>query len=244
MISHRYLFSILATSVAFFATGTAHSALIFSDNFDNVIAPPLNPDFTTTDSFITAPQTGPATMNWLVGTGHGTHPNVDILEGGGYHATTLGLCDAGNCVDLDGTGSSDYPYLYTADTFALDAGVKYELTATVRGNGRVGAKDLFTFGFANPNDQSTIITPSRTTLSENNGFVTLSLFFTPAVNTVARLFFQNESLADNFGAVLQKVTLSSVPLPAAVWLLLSGLVGVGMTARRRRSTVPPATAAW
>jgi hypothetical protein len=31
---------------------------------------------------------------------------------------------------------------------------------------------------------------------------------------------------------------SAVPLPAAAWLLLSGLSGIGAMARRRRATVP------
>ena len=35
-------------------------------------------------------------------------------------------------------------------------------------------------------------------------------------------------------------SVASVPLPAAAWLLISGLAGVGMVARRRRQAVVPA----
>jgi PEP-CTERM motif len=38
---------------------------------------------------------------------------------------------------------------------------------------------------------------------------------------------------DNIGPILDNVSLTAVPLPAAAWLLLSGLAGLGFVGRRK-----------
>jgi len=49
---------------------------------------------------------------------------------------------------------------------------------------------------------------------------------------VASIFFETGG-GDNVGPILDDVSLTAVPLPAAAWLLLSGLVGFGALGRRK-----------
>jgi choice-of-anchor C domain-containing protein len=68
------------------------------------------------------------------------------------------------------------------------------------------------------------------------GWTSASLFFTATAATT-RLAFESLNGASGtvYGPFLDNVRVNPVPLPAAAWLLLSGLAGVGAMARRRRS---------
>lgn len=56
--------------------------------------------------------------------------------------------------------------------------------------------------------------------------------FTAGTSGLLKLFYFDSNYYDNFGQV--SVTVSAVPLPAAGWLMLSGLAAFGAFGRRRR----------
>ena len=64
-----------------------------------------------------------------------------------------------------------------------------------------------------------------------------ALAFTPTENQTVRIFFSSLTGSDdNVGPMLDDVSLTAVPLPAAAWLLLSGLIGFAAIARRSKPT--------
>lgn len=140
------------------------------------------------------------------------------------------------CVDLD--GSTGQAGMMTTDgTFNLIKGTTYLLQAYVSGN-QLGSSypergpDSLSFGFR---DGSTVFASSSlATILAGQPFTLISLLFTPDDDVTARIFFQAGG-GDDVGPILDDVSLTAVPLPAAVWLLLSGLVGFVAMGRRRTS---------
>jgi hypothetical protein len=152
--------------------------------------------------------------------------------------------DAGKCVDLDGS-TSDAGVLTTlnSDTIQLIKDQKYELSVEISGSQRF---------YANPNppavnDPNTAQFGLRTTgdanlfslnvgpLAWNAPFIVYTLAFTADQTIAAKIFFASIlGQDDNVGLIIDNISLKAVPLPAAAWLLLSGLAGVAALARRRR----------
>jgi len=54
--------------------------------------------------------------------------------------------------------------------------------------------------------------------------------------TVRLIFAAASKVSDNAGLLLDNIKLTTVPLPGAALLMLSGLAGLGAFARRRRTT--------
>jgi hypothetical protein len=67
----------------------------------------------------------------------------------------------------------------------------------------------------------------------NAGYTLYSLEFLATETFAGVSIFFDAAGGDNVGPMLDNVTLTAVPLPAAAWLLLSGLVGFAALGRRR-----------
>lgn len=125
-------------------------------------------------------------------------------------------------VDLDGsTGEAGK----LSREFNLTAGEQYVVSFDLAGNQRNADIEKVTVNFG---DRSNIYTPTQ-----SQGFTSYALAFIPAASGSYKLSFQDDS-HDNVGALLDNVTVTSVPVPAAVWLLGSGLLGL-MGVRRKQS---------
>ncbi len=147
--------------------------------------------------------------NWDV-----TDGSVDIISNGGYGITCFG--NTGNCVDLDGT-TSNAGLLTTKQSFDLSPGV-YELTFALSGSQRSGDANSVNVSLG------TIFSETFTKLtSDPFELITRNIVVESAIS--ARIQFAHVG-GDNIGLILDNVVLSSVPIPAAGWLFLSGILGI------------------
>lgn len=151
--------------------------------------------------------------NWTV-----TGGTVDLI-GSGYFDFFPGH---GMYVDLD--GSTRDPGLLASHEFTLTPGT-YNVTFSLGGNQRGAAADDVTVGFGDWTEtfrmlSSDPLTPITRTIN------------IPAP-TVTRLTFQNSG-GDNIGAILDDVSIISVPSPAGAVLLGAASVGLAWRARRAR----------
>jgi len=203
-------------AVTLFALGfSAHQAFAapvpYSDNFNGV---------GSTSQLNFAPP------GWISDNG-----TVDWVKTGEYGIT----CYAGSngCVDLDGT--TDHAGVFeTASTFHLVGGKTYELSAEISGNQRGAVADNLEFGFLKGTNLTGIQKETTVSgLASGSPFTLYTLFFTPSTNVSVRGFFYDVLGNNDQGPILDNVKVSQVPLPAAAWLMLSGLAALGAFARRR-----------
>jgi hypothetical protein len=124
----------------------------------------------------------------------------------------------------------------TAGSFQLLAGKTYQLSAQISGNQRTSNSDQVEFGFLRgSNLTGAFATGTRSvTIPGSAGYNLYSVYFTPTANTNARVFFYDVGGTSNSGPILDNVILRAVPLPAAAWLMLSGVAALFAVARRRR----------
>jgi hypothetical protein len=203
----RNLAVALLGTMAFAAQAQA-ATLLFDDNFDtNTIAVPGTP----------------AGWNVFQGT-------VDRIGFNGYAAHDF-LPGNGVYIDMDGTST---PYaeggIHTNQTFNFQPGytytLSYDLAGSQRGDGS-NSVDAYIPG---------ALVATTHTLANMAGFTTFTDTFTVAAPVMAQIFFRAVTgVSDNIGLLLDNVKLTAVPLPAAVWLMLSGIAGLGAFARRRRA---------
>jgi hypothetical protein len=156
---------------------------------------------------------------------------VDSIHNGDFGIHCVG--NVGGCVDLDGSTNQSGP-LITSDTFNLAAGHTYQLSTEISGNQRGAVANNLIFGFANT---SNIALAAQTILgiSSSSPFTLYSVLFTPTTAVSAEAFFYDILGTNNVGPILDDVSVTAVPLPAAAWLMLSGLAALGAVARRRIS---------
>ncbi|MCB2427973.1 VPLPA-CTERM sorting domain-containing protein [Methylophaga pinxianii] len=143
--------------------------------------------------------------NWDV-----TDGTVDLIQNGNQWGIQ---CSTGSfCVDLDGS-TGDAGILSTKDGFSAG---KYKVSFELSGNQRGG-----------PFDQISVLFGAGSLLNHllldwDENWHTYS-FLVDLVDG-DKLSFRNFG-GDNVGAILDNVNVSAVPIPAAVWLFGSGLMG-------------------
>ena len=155
---------------------------------------------------------------------------VDSIKSGDIYGITC-FGGSGGCVDLDGS-TNQAGALVTSGTFNLAAGQTYQLSAQISGNQRNAVANNLIFGFS---DTFNVPLSTQTILGipSNSLFTLYSVLFTPTTAVNAEVFFYDILGTNNQGPILDDVSVTAVPLPAAAWLMLSGLAALGAVARRR-----------
>lgn len=186
----------------------------FSDNFDSIAGTSLN---------------DVPNGSWTVAPGTGT---VDTIQNGGWSIT----CHNGSngCIDLDGSSVDGAGALMTSSPFSLVGGQTYRLSAYISGNQRdPTTTDTVVFGFTNATTLIDAPTSTISGIAYDSAFALYTLLFQPASSGSYTIFFRNTFGAGDYsGPILDDVSVSTVPLPPSAWLLLSGLLALGMMARR------------
>jgi hypothetical protein len=158
--------------------------------------------------------------------------NVDIV-GGGLFGSLCVAPEAGNCIDLDGTGGNSQGVLRSNTAFTLMPGVNYFLSFDLIGSQRGNTTSAtVTFG---PFSQTFTLASSDV----SSGIVSNELV-TVSAPTTTFLTFTSDT-PGNVGTVLDNVVITSsgnpvtgVPEPGTLGLLALGLAGVGLARRKRR----------
>lgn len=152
-------------------------------------------------------------INWDV-----TDGTVDLIKNGNQWGIT---CSSGSfCVDLDGS-TGDAGILTSKNGFSAGT---YKVSFDLSGNQRGGPFDQISVLFGAG------LLVNHLLLDWDENWHTYS-FLVDLVDG-DQLSFRNFG-GDNVGAILDNIHVSAVPIPAAVWLFGSGLMG--FLAMRRRA---------
>ena len=170
-------------------------------------------DFNSDTQGLNAVPTG-----WTIGN-TGT---VDII-GGNPSAFFDELPGNGNYIDLDGSNGT----AGLLETSLSVAAGTYTATFSLGGNNRDGVTDSVTVWFG-----GTELTPVPSVASAS-GFTTYSVTTTTTGGPLTLSFLDGRD--GNVGALLDNVTISAVPEPGSLSLMLAGFAALAVVARRRRS---------
>jgi len=142
--------------------------------------------------------------------------------------THPGLFSGTIVIDYDRT-------LVQYDGFAINSPAKISSGPTVTQNGSQETVNLGFFDFTAPGDTGVIGTFSFTALGSMGNFIDIGLadggLGAPLFSSFANLLPTNQKFSPTFTGT----TVEIVPVPAAAWLMMSGLGVLGLGARRRRS---------
>jgi hypothetical protein len=154
--------------------------------------------------------------NWYLGADTN---DVDII-GTGFFDVIPGN---GNYVDLDGSNGKSPAGVLATDIAVILGGV-YTATFQLGGNHRDGTTDSVTVMFGG----TTLVLP----VSPTDAFTTYSISTTATSGSLTLSFADDRS--GNIGALLDNVSVSAVPEPGSLSLMLAGFAALGFAARRRR----------
>lgn len=197
--------ALLASASLALCSTAANAAIVFQDNFD-----------------AEALELNASLDNWDVTAG-----SVDVIGNPGFFDFLPGN---GRYLDMDGTTFAAGT-IFTKTTFSFLAGITYTLSFDLAGNRQgAGAADIV------PGFDRIVAAIDGNILTAHawweQPFATYTLTFTPGASFSSKISFQAFG-ADNQGPLLDNVVLSAVPLPPAVWLLGSALLGLIAVGRRR-----------
>jgi hypothetical protein len=147
-----------------------------------------------------------------------TDGTVDIVGPGWYDL----LPGNGPHIDLDG---STINAGVLSKSLLLTAGVQYIASFQLAGNQRGWPSDTVDVSFG--------ATQGSYTLASSQGLTTYTLAFTATTTGNYNLSFANQG-GDNYGALLDNVSVTAVPEPQSMALGLGGLACAAVALRRQR----------
>jgi hypothetical protein len=198
---------LLTSALLVFSSVASHAAVIFADNFNS-----------TPQGLNTTPN------GWVLDYG-----SVDVI-GSGYFDFYPGN---GNYLDMNGS-TSQSGGIHTSTVFSFLAGKTYTLRFNYGNNANSANNGSIESLVAS------VLPFNIDSISQKGSIASLLLgifSFTPSSNFSSALYFKASGTndGDNGGLILDNVSLSVVPVPAALPLFAAGLGVLGFAGRRRRA---------